>query len=85
MIRVYRVERNSPARRSGVRAGDTVLAVNGQPVGGGHLDQALALLTAPTGDVKLALKRAVDPNFGTTPGQVTLTITPASPLDWKSK
>lgn len=81
-IYVYRVARHSPAHRSGVHAGDVILAINGQSLDKFIGTEALRLLNVPHGAVRLSVERAIDPNLGTTPGAVTVTMAPASPLDW---
>jgi serine protease Do len=51
------VDRTGPAAKSGLRAGDVVLAVNGQPVETSRgLIRAVAA-TAPGGNVSLSVRR----------------------------
>jgi len=48
----------SPAARAGIRAGDTILSIDGQPVGGGPLGDAIASIRGAVGTVvKLGIAR----------------------------
>ena len=48
----------SPAARAGIRAGDTILSIDGQPVGGGPLGEAIASIRGAVGTVvKLGIGR----------------------------
>ena len=76
------VKRNSPASLAGVRAGDSIVSINGKSVETMNAAQVANLLTTPEGDVTLAIQRGVDPNLGTSGGALTLTLKPTSPLDW---
>jgi hypothetical protein len=84
-VRVVHVDRNSPAHESGVHVGDTILAINGMPLDLISTDTALKMLRSPSGVLTLAMVRAVDPNLGTSPGEVTVRIMPKAPLEWKSR
>ncbi|MCS6776093.1 MAG: PDZ domain-containing protein [Chloroherpetonaceae bacterium] len=81
-IRVERVARYSPAQRGGVRPGDAIVAINGVDTATMDLSQVTGLLTTPRGETVLSLQRGVDPNFGTRGAPFTVTLRPASPLDW---
>jgi carboxyl-terminal processing protease len=41
----------SPAARAGIRAGDTILSIDGEPVGGGRLGDAIASIRGAVGTV----------------------------------
>lgn len=82
VMRVEKVARYSPAHHAGVKPGDSILAINGEPSDSFTPTQAMHLLSAPHGATTLALKRGVDPNLGTGGETYTLTLTPASPVDW---
>jgi carboxyl-terminal processing protease len=57
-LRVVRPFRDSPAAAAGIRSGDMIAAIDGQPVGA-DLDAAMARMRGPRGSsVKLAVMRA---------------------------
>jgi carboxyl-terminal processing protease len=57
-LRVVRPFRDSPAATAGIRSGDTIAAIDGEPVGT-DLDGAMARMRGPRGStVKLAVVRA---------------------------
>jgi carboxyl-terminal processing protease len=59
---VVEVRRGWPAEQAGVQAGDVILRVNGEDLGGKTLDQAVALIRGPLGDtVTLTLRRVGTP------------------------
>jgi carboxyl-terminal processing protease len=52
----------SPAARAGVRAGDTIVAVDGQPVDASRLDQTIERMRGLSGSrVQLSIERAGEP------------------------
>jgi len=58
-IRVQRPLADSPAARAGILAGDLILRINGEPVGG-NLAAAIEQMRGPAGSlVKLTVRRAV--------------------------
>ncbi len=56
-VTVANVERNSPAARSGVRAGDTILAVNGERVDTSRGLIRLVAAASPGASVRLSIRR----------------------------
>lgn len=60
-IKVVTPLEGTPAQRAGVRAGDLIKKVNGKPTVGFTLDQAVDVITGPSGtDVVLTVEREVE-------------------------
>lgn len=84
-IKVERVTRHSPAQRGGVRPGDEIVSINGQSTAALGVAQVANMLAMPEREMKISLARGVDPNLGTRPPPLILTLIPSSPLDWKAE
>ncbi len=83
-IKVERVQANSPAQQSGIRAGDTIISIDGKEIDPEHTASALNMLAIPGKSITLGIKQGADPNFGTSAGLHTVSLKPSSPLDWKA-
>lgn len=82
-LKVERVQINSPAQLAGIHPGDTILTIDGKDIDPLHTASALNMLALPGKNVVLEIKKGADPNFGTSPGRHTVSLTPICPLDWK--
>ncbi|HEV2471539.1 MAG TPA: PDZ domain-containing protein, partial [Chthonomonadales bacterium] len=84
-VRVESVSENSPARRAGIRPGDTILSINGISTSDMTVDKAASLLRQLSGLVHMELRRGVDPNLGIRGGLLFLSLRPTSPFQWLSQ
>jgi len=82
LLRVEHVERASPGQQSGIRPGDCILSINGDTLRTLTPLQAQNLIRVPHGATTLVVQHGADPNLGTGGDTVTLTLTPAAPVDW---
>lgn len=58
-LRILKVMQDGPAAAAGLQQGDTILAVDGQPLGGRDLESASSLISGPEGSaIRLSVARA---------------------------
>jgi predicted aspartyl protease len=82
-IKIDHVKPNSPAHEAGIRSGDMILSLNGQPCSSMSTAEVANVLAAAKSQTQFVLRRGVDPNLGTGGDEYVLSLTPTSPFDWQ--
>src|ERR1019366_7569492 len=73
-VRIDHLKLHSPAQRSGVRTGDILLAINGQPVSAMTTAAIANVLSAAQEATQFQFRRGVDPNLGTGGDEYALSL-----------
>ncbi len=81
-FRVGEVTPNSPAHRSGIRSGDTILAIDGRKLSDMTRQEIVESLLSPEKETTITLMPGVDPNLGVEFQKVVVRVKPSCPLDW---
>lgn len=84
-FRVGDVLPNSPAHRSGVRSGDTIVAIDGKKLSEMSRQEIVESLLSPEKETSITLMPGVDPNLGIEFQKIVVRLKPSCPLDWVGK
>lgn len=75
LVRVVSPIQDTPAARAGVTAGDLITAIDGEPVRGGSIDDAISKMKGPRGsDVTLTIVRGDEEPFDVTLTRDIITV-----------